>query len=124
MSLSHAAAAARLGMPEREIITVQPVPGGHAVQTHDGSWTLITDAGLEFNVDAPTGPSTTSTAGSIEAPAGGGEEDAPPAGTTAVVLNWVGGDPARASAALEAELAAGDGARSTLIAALEKLAGR
>jgi hypothetical protein len=42
--------------------------------------------------------------------------------TAPVVLGWVGDDPGRAAEALEAENAKGDAARSTLVAALKKIA--
>jgi hypothetical protein len=44
--------------------------------------------------------------------------------TIAAIMDWVGDDPARARAVLDAELAKGeDGARSTLVARLEGLTG-
>jgi hypothetical protein len=55
------------------------------------------------------------------------EPEAPPAelditAVAADVLAWVGSDPDRAATALEAENAKGESARSTLVAALKKLA--
>ena len=57
-------------------------------------------------------------------PAGGSDQspDEVPDGTAAVVLDWVGDDTDKARRALEAEQARGDKARSTLVAALTKLA--
>lgn len=43
-------------------------------------------------------------------------------GTAKEVVEWVGDDPARALAALQAEQAKGDDARSTLVAKLVKIA--
>lgn len=47
-----------------------------------------------------------------------------PSGSAREVLDWVGDDPERASAALDAEQAKGDDARTTLMARLSRLAGR
>jgi hypothetical protein len=47
--------------------------------------------------------------------------DGVPDGTIAQVQEWVGDDRDRAALALTAEQAKGDGARSTLVAALDKL---
>lgn len=54
----------------------------------------------------------------VEAPPAGDVPD----GSISDVLDWVGDDPARARAALDAEQAKGDKARSTLVAKLETLA--
>lgn len=50
------------------------------------------------------------------------EGDGVPAGTATKILDWVGDDKDRAAAALDAERAKGEGARSSLVAKLEKLA--
>lgn len=55
------------------------------------------------------------------APAAEDPGDQVPDGTVAEVADWVGDDRDRARAALDGEQAKGDGARSTLVAALEKL---
>lgn len=47
-----------------------------------------------------------------------------PDGTATEVIDWVGDDRARARAALDAEQAKGDDARTTLVAKLSKLADR
>jgi hypothetical protein len=52
----------------------------------------------------------------------GPDPEAVPDGTIAVVLDWVGGDPARAARALQSEQARGEQARKTLVADLEQLA--
>ncbi len=49
------------------------------------------------------------------------DHSAVPTGTISDVLAWVDGDPGRAAAVLAAESAKGDGARATLVAALNKL---
>jgi hypothetical protein len=119
-------AAQLMGMkPHREVREVVPVDGGHAVHTHDDQWTLITD--------------DNEVAGAIPAPEQGEQASYPdeaapdevlddltliervPDGNKDDVLAWVGTDPARARAALDVELGR-EPSRSTLIAALEKVA--
>jgi len=55
-------------------------------------------------------------------PAADTDTDGVPNGTVGQVQEWVGEDGARARLALDAELAKGDAARTTLLAVLEKLA--
>jgi hypothetical protein len=120
-------AAQLMGMkPHREVREIVAVDGGHKVLTHDGRWTLITDDGeiagdvpapeLVDQVDCPDEVTTEDVVDEL-APAEG-----VPDGTKDEILGWVGDDPARAAAALEAERSR-ENPRSTLVAALEKVAG-
>lgn len=61
------------------------------------------------------------TAATDEGPAVDLDGDGVPDGTANQVLEWVGSDRERAAAALAAEHAKGDAARSSLVAKLEKL---
>lgn len=67
--------------------------------------------------DNPPAPSTAPPPGGVTLANAG-----VPDGTAKDVLDWVGDDSARAQAALSAENAKGDDARSTLVAKLTKLA--
>ncbi|SRR6266540_424806 len=131
--LSKEDAAKRLGMAVREVVDVRPVEGGTIVVTHDGYWTIVTDAGeLVFGMDAITarvgpadpGESDESPARPVDdgsgefalMPAGSGV----PSGTAAEVLAWVDDDRERAGQALAVERGR-DKPRASLTGPLEKL---
>lgn len=126
MSLSTADAAARLGVPESEVAAVRDTMHGPVVTTTDGRAYIVTDNGnLAFYESGPQ-----DTAFPVFVPPAEPEEpavdldgDGVPDGTAKQVTDWVGTDRDRAAQALAAERGKGDDARSTLVAALEKLVG-
>lgn len=135
--LSKQDAALRLGMAVREVISVDPVDGGHVVITHDGYPTLITDEGeLVFGADAigeRLAPAVEEPALDDEEPpvvdefsaevlAAATEADFAevPTGTADEVLAWVTDDRVRAVLALAAERGR-EKPRSGLTDKLEKL---
>jgi hypothetical protein len=134
-NVDAAEAAQLLGMKPEEVVAVD----GTVVRLHDGT---------RFDVDLAAGtyrqlpgddpaataprddehpaevPETTESA--LEKAAGAADDptapDAVPEGSADAVLAWAGTDPARAAAALAAERGR-EKPRSTLVTALEKLAG-
>ncbi|MFG3709206.1 hypothetical protein ACGF7U_31370 [Micromonospora sp. NPDC047670] len=127
MSLSREQAAQALGMKVREILAVDRVDGRYAVTTHDGQRTLVDDRGrlVDDRADAPAPPTPPATPAGPGTPAEqtsrpGPDGDQVPDGSLDVVLQWVGGDPQRAQAALDAENDR-EKPRSTLVEALERL---
>ncbi len=138
MSLSHEEAAARLGVPAAEVAGVRDTTLGPVVTTVDGREYVLTDAGeLAFYGDAPQHTAFPVVQRVVEAPppspdggdsatdgAGGDSgEDPVPEGSAKQILDWVSADRDRAARALALERGRGDDARSTLVAALEKLVG-
>lgn len=119
-------AAARLGVPETEVAGVRDTMHGWVATTTDGREYLITDAGsLAFY---GSGPKETAFPVFVppaepDGPAVDVDGDGVPDGTAKQILEWAGPDVDRAALALAAEREKGDDARTTLIAALEKLVG-
>jgi hypothetical protein len=83
-----------------------PLPSGIADRVARGQLRLVNEDGSAIQGDAST----------VRAPA----PDGPPAGTAEQVLAWVGDDPQRAAAALDAEKAS-EKPRKGLVSALEPL---
>ena len=138
MSLSKAEAAARLGVPEREVLDVADAEGDYRVSTTDGVAYLVTDDGkvaylANYPPDTlfpvrkpPPAPEPTGEDGDEddEGEGGdedGGEEEAVPDGAIGEVLAWVNRDQARAARALRAERDRQE-PRQTLVVQLERLA--
>jgi hypothetical protein len=132
MSFDAAEAAKRLGVPESEVAAVRDTMHGPVVTTTDGRAYIVTDNGnLAFY---ESGPQDTAfpvfvPAAEPEEPAVDVDGDGVPDGSARQVTDWVNrGEDAdevrdRAAMALAAERGKGDDARSTLVAALEKLVG-
>lgn len=127
MSLTPADAAVRLGVPEAEVAAVRDTIHGPVVTTTDGREYIVTDVGnLAFYGDAPKEtafPVFVPAPVVDDEPAVDGDGDGVPDGSAKQVLAWVRDDRDRAAQALAAERSKGDDARSTLVAALEKLVG-
>jgi hypothetical protein len=137
MSLSREDAARTLGMKAREVTHVEETAAGPVVTTHDGVRTLIHPDGRLERVTAalPAAPAagekpcpTCQGRGSVpdedQAPAGDEQADVVPQGGVADVLAWVNKDPTtRAPRALQAERNRPKGARTTLVADLQRLVG-
>lgn len=100
-----------LGVAEAEIVDVKSEAGWwhalhHDMASHDENWRKVAeDSAPEFVLEPDPQPV---------------DDQAALEGTVADVLDWVGDDPVRAQAALDAEKAK-DAPRSTLMASLEKL---
>lgn len=127
-------AAKRMGMPAREVLAVAEVGDVHVVTTHDGQHTIVTDDGRTEPFDGtPPGEAGQPDAGDgeredapgVDADGDGTPDDTDgdgvPDGTADQVLTWVGEDAEKAKLALAAEQAKAK-PRSTLVAALDKLA--
>jgi hypothetical protein len=127
MSLDTAEAAKRLGVPESEVAAVRDTDDGPVVTTTDGrAYVLLDDGRIAFYGDGPEGgtfPVFSPSPVVDEEPAVDVDGDGVPDGTAKQVQDWVGTDRDRAAMALAAERARGDDARTTLVAALEKLVG-
>jgi len=137
MALSKEDAQQRLGTP---VLSIERTPYGEVATDGQGNRVLFAEGGLYWYGAAPNdGLPLFVPAGPAPGPAvvldpvvEDGVVDAPDDRTVDHVLDgasiadvvaWVGEDPARACAALDVERAKGEKARSTLVAALEKLAG-
>ena len=137
MSLSKAEAAARLGVPEREVLDVADAEGDYRVSTTDGVAYLVTEGGevaylanyppdTLFPVHKPP-PAPEPTGEHVDEDGkgeGGGEdggEEEVPDGAIGEVLAWVNRDQARAARALRAERDREE-PRQTLVTQLERLA--
>lgn len=94
-----------------------------AIKGHDFTEVLPHAEKHESNEDwAPVGVDDAILEDGEEGPAVDLDGDGVPDGTANQILDWVGEDKERAAAALAAEEAKGDAARSTLVAKLTKLA--
>lgn len=122
-----AEAAHRLYVAEHEIVDVRPAAGGwealhHDMASHEETWRRVPGADEQPEPDPNPAPALkperdSGVEGSPES--GSGEV---PDGNRDAVLAWVGDDPDRAVAALEAEELR-EQPRTTLVAALEKVIG-
>jgi len=128
MSLSKADAAARLGVPEHEVLEVAAADGGHRVRTTDGvAYHVATGGEVSYLENFPKDtlfPVHPSAAPADEAPPAAEAEEAEeevPDGPVGTVLAWVNRDKARAVRALKAERAR-EQPRSSLVEQLERLA--
>jgi len=119
--------ARHLGVADTEIVEVRYDEQGwhvlhHDMASHNQQWKLVPGWSV------PPAPALVGEDGPelVQPPAaepvGDLDGDGVPDGTAAEVLEWVGDDPDRAAAALKAE-GERDKPRTTLVSALEKLAG-
>ena len=143
MPMSAADAAKTLGIKEREVASVEECAYGDVVTDTAGSRILMHETGPHWygydkapNTGLPLWVDPSSDEDDAPEPAGEREDPgAEPSGggdaagvepvpddTAAKVIEWVNGHPDRAVRALEAERAR-ETPRTTLVAALEKLAG-
>lgn len=122
--MSKDEAARILGIAEWEVVEVRDGAAlVHDSASHEETWRRLTSAQPAGKLDATirrTREDLAQLAEEFDA-VGDLDGDGVPDGTAAEVLAWVGDDPDKAGAALVAE-SARDKPRSTLIAALEKLA--
>ncbi|OLE21671.1 MAG: hypothetical protein AUG49_21430 [Catenulispora sp. 13_1_20CM_3_70_7] len=126
--MDRQAAAALLGVPLREVRTVDE----NWIVTTDGGHYEVPDEGASVLRWVRTNPKQTpprfhpESAGPEDLDEGEPVDidgDGVPDGTAKQIIEWVGEDPVRGKAALDAERAKGGSARTSLVAALEKLAG-